>query len=452
VALACASALLVGVAACGDNDEPGGSSGGNGAEKTADNPFGVEEGSEGTALIVSMGYQDAKYVQSAADLAGEKLGFTFTVDPTEDPTVDIPTRMASGDVPDAVSFSGQQDLLPVLEPLDDLWDAVNYDGVKISDALLPIAKFSGTYDGKFLGMPLVVNEFALWYSQSLFEENGWTPPTTWDEMMALGEAAKAEGKYLFTFGKEAANYWWWFADSCAQKQGGLEVWLNQANLVPDAWFDPAVVGCFEKIQETIDKGYWVPGGAGTQFTQAQAAWSLDQEALFYFSGSWIENEMADATKEGFDMAAWPVPLLDPATAALPFDALMMNAGEQIAVPTEGKNKAAAKEVLRALSSKESATYFAESNKAVSVVKGVVPDDGWGSTAIVSQARLAEAAGDNILYVGGDTWCFGYGIDSLNEWNEFLSGEITAQEMLRKMQDKSDAVMNDSSVEKIEYKL
>ena len=36
-----------------------------------------------------------------------------------------------------------------------------------------------------------------------------------------------------------------------------------------------------------------PGGAGTQFTAAQAQWSNNQDALLYPSGSWIENEMKD---------------------------------------------------------------------------------------------------------------------------------------------------------------
>ena len=42
------------------------------------------------------------------------------------------------------------------------------------------------------------------------------------------------------------------------------------------------------------KGYFVPGGAGTQFTAAQAKWSNDEQAILYPSGGWIENEMKDA--------------------------------------------------------------------------------------------------------------------------------------------------------------
>ena len=38
----------------------------------------------------------------------------------------------------------------------------------------------------------------LFYNAGLFEQKGWTVPTTWDEMWELGEKAKAEGKLLYS--------------------------------------------------------------------------------------------------------------------------------------------------------------------------------------------------------------------------------------------------------------
>ena len=68
--------------------------------------------------------------------------------------------------------------------------------------------------------------YAVWYSASLFEENGWTPPKTWDEAMALGAKAKAKDKYLFLWGKEAATYYQTLAIGSAIKEGGDEVRLS----------------------------------------------------------------------------------------------------------------------------------------------------------------------------------------------------------------------------------
>ena len=68
-----------------------------------------------------------------------------------------------------------------------------------------------------------------------FEENGWTVPKTYDEMLALGAEAKGKGKYLLGWGKEAANYYQTMAISSAIKEGGDEVRLALENLKPDCW-------------------------------------------------------------------------------------------------------------------------------------------------------------------------------------------------------------------------
>ena len=75
--------------------------------------------------------------------------------------------------------------------------------------------------------------YAIWYSASLFEENGWTVPKTYEEMLALGAEAKGKGKYLLGWGKEAATYYQTMAISSAIKEGGDEVRLALENLKPD---------------------------------------------------------------------------------------------------------------------------------------------------------------------------------------------------------------------------
>ena len=65
----------------------------------------------------------------------------------------------------------------------------------------------------------------------------------------------------------------------AIKEGGDEVRLALGNLEEGCWSHPAVQAAFTALKEIIDAGYMKPGGGGTQFTQAQAQWSLDQDAL-----------------------------------------------------------------------------------------------------------------------------------------------------------------------------
>ena len=131
------------------------------------------------------------------------------------------------------------------------------------------------------------------------------------------------------------------------------------------------------------------------FTAAQAQWSNDEEFLIQPSGGWIENEMKKQTKSGFKMTGAPEPVVS-SNSKMPYEALHSTAGEPYIVPSQGKNVAGGKEFLRAMLSQEAAVNFAKTKLASTIVKGTVPPDGFGSTALQSQIQLLEAAGSNIF--------------------------------------------------------
>ena len=196
-----------------------------------------------------------------------------------------------------------------LEDLTSVIDAPNYEGVPIKDTLYAGVTEPGTFDGKFVQLNYVLTVYAIWYSASLFEQEGWTVPKTYEEMLALGAEAKGKNKFLLGWGKEAATYYQTMAISSAIKQGGDEVRLALENLKPDCWSLPPMQDVFTGLKKIIDAGYVKPGGAGTQFTAAQAQWSNAQDFILYPSGGWIENEMKKQTKKGFQMTGAPEPVV-----------------------------------------------------------------------------------------------------------------------------------------------
>ena len=289
--------------------------------------------------------------------------------------------------------------------------------------------------------------YAIWYSASLFEEEGWTVPKTYEEMLALGAEAKGKDKYLLGWGKEAATYYQTMAISSAIKQGGDEVRLALENLKPDCWSLPPVQDVFTGLKKIIDAGYVKPGGAGTQFTAAQAQWSNAQDFILYPSGGWIENEMKKQTKKDFQMTGAPEPVVS-ADSALPWEAVHSTAGEGYIVPSQGKNVAGGKEFMRAMLSKEAAVNFAKTTFSSTIVKDTIPADGFGSTALVSQVKMLEAAGSNVF-----TWNFidlyGLNTDQLVVWNTFLQGGSSVAELTKGLQEITDKTANDDSIKKVE---
>ncbi|SDS66987.1 N-acetylglucosamine/diacetylchitobiose ABC transporter substrate-binding protein [Microlunatus soli] len=423
-------------------------------EKSGDNPFGVPDASAIDAVIFNGGY-GYDYVQFAADQVKKKFPkLKPKVSPSTQISQELQPRFAGGDPPDlidnsgagAITFTSIQDQL---EELTDVVNANNYEGKKIADTLYPGTIEAGTYGGKLLQLNYVLSVFGIWYSASLFKQYGWTTPATWDEVLDLGAKAKAKKKYLFVWGKEAATYYQTLAMDSAVKEAGDDFRLPLENLKPKSWSHPAIQKVFTALETAVKKGYFKPGGSGTQFTAAQAQWSNAQDAVLYPSGSWIENEMKDQTKEGFEMTGFNTPDVS-ANGALPSEALHSTAGEGFLVPTKGKNPAGGKEILRAMLSKEAAANFAKTKLAPTVVKDTLPEDAFGSTALKSQVKLLEAAGKNTFRFT-TIGTYGMNTDQLVVWNSFLSGKIDAKGLTSGLQKIMDKVAADDSVKKTEAK-
>ncbi|MFC7494033.1 MULTISPECIES: N-acetylglucosamine/diacetylchitobiose ABC transporter substrate-binding protein [unclassified Nocardioides] len=440
---------LVACAGSGSDDSDNESEGGT---KSAENPFGVADSSTVDAVIFDGGY-GTDYVAFAATIMEKNFsGSTVKVSATTEIAQELQPRFVGGDPPDLIDNSGENaigfaTILDQLEDLSDVLDADSLEGVPIRDTLFGGVEEPGTFGDKFAALNYVMTVYAVWYSASLFEENGWTPPQTWDEAIDLGAKAKAKNKYLFLWGKEAATYYQTLAIGSAIKEGGDEVRLALENLEEGCWSLPAVQDVFTAMGEIVSAGYMKPGGAGTQFTAAQAQWSNNQDALLYPSGSWIENEMKDQTKADFQMTGFPEMTVT-ANSAMPYTAMHSAAGEPFIIPSQGKNVAGGKELLRTMLSKEAATNFAKTKLAPTIVMDTVPADGFGSTALVSQSQMLTDAGSDVF-----TWKFvdlyGMNVDQLVVWNSFLAGDASASELTSRLQEITDKIREDDSVEKIE---
>jgi len=443
------SALVACAGGGSDDDNNGGSQGGT---KSTDNPFGMAKNSKVDAVIFDGGYGTDYVAFAAKIMEKQQAGSTVKVAATTEIAQELQPRFVGGNPPDLIDNSGENaigfsTILDQLEDLSDVLDSNNLEGTKIRDTLFGGVEEPGTFGDKFAALNYVLTVYAVWYSASLFKANGWEPPKTWDEAMALGAKAKAKGKYLFLWGKEAATYYQTLAIGSAIKEGGDEVRLALENLKADCWSLPAVQDVFTAMGEIVKAGYIKPGGSGTQFTAAQAQWSNNQDALLYPSGSWIENEMKDQTKSGFEMTGFPEMTVS-ANSQMPYTAMHSAAGEPYIIPSQGANVPGGKELLRTMLSKEAATNFAKTKLAPTIVKDTVPPDGFGSTALVSQSKMLTDAGSDVF-----TWKFvdlyGMNVDQLVVWNSFLAGSASVSELTSRLQEITDKVREDDSVKKIE---
>ena len=73
-----------------------------------------------------------------------------------------------------------------------------------TDRILPVFIELGKYNGKLFALPKTYETLGLFYNKTLFDKNGWTPPTTIAELEALADKMKAAN--LVPFGAGNADW------------------------------------------------------------------------------------------------------------------------------------------------------------------------------------------------------------------------------------------------------
>lgn len=233
------------------------------------------------------------------------------------------------------------------------------ESVKVSDKLIP--GFTGNNitnpykDGRVFFMPMFNSPTGLFYNKALFEEKGWSVPTTWDEMLALAEVAKKDGISLLTY--PTTGYLDSFLPPILAAKGGLELFNDAMNYKEGTWDSAKVTEVFElfgKLAQYINPTT-VANANKEGFTKNQQL-VLDNKALFMPNGTWIVGEMAATTPEGFKWGMTAYPSFEKGG-----DQYALNFFEQIWVPASAKNIDAAKEFIAFLYSDAASEIFAKFN-------------------------------------------------------------------------------------------
>ncbi|MEU6859314.1 N-acetylglucosamine/diacetylchitobiose ABC transporter substrate-binding protein [Glycomyces sp. NPDC046736] len=422
---------------------------------TEDNPLGVPEGADLEVVMFNGGYGE-EYTQHAVTLYEERHpGATVTHEGLQKVGEVLQPRFVAGDPPDVVdnSGAGRLDIAALaaadqLTDLAELLDAPSVDdpGVKVRDLLLPGVVEDGTLDGtvRFLNYSYVV--WGLWYSQSLFDQHGWTAPETWDDMLALCEEIKGAGIAPWTWQGKYPEYMMDPLQSLAAKAGGLDLVYAVDNLEPGAWQQDGMLAAADAIHGLVTGGHILQGSEGLSHTEAQNAWCNGQ-AAFIPCGSWIEGEQQGVTPDGFDMTLAAVPALTSADA-LPYGAVQGASSESFLVPAQAANPRGGLDYLRCLFSGEVARGFAESAKAMPVVRGAT--EGLDlSSGLASVASTLESAGEHVFGYKYRTWYPELAVEVDTATGELLGGRADAQQWADRIQAAADALAADDSVVKYE---
>ena len=224
--------------------------------------------------------------------------------------------LAAGAGPDIVpthgpSFVAEFALADQLMPLDDLADQFGWE-----DMFVPWALNLGRVQGTLYSLPQELETMVLFYNKTVFEENGWEPPTTMDELEVLSAQIQEAGIIPFAGGAADAidNNEFFFTEFVNKIAGPEKVY--QALKGELSWTDPDFVTAIETLNRMFQAGYWMGSPANflvTDFSIARAAFASG-EAAMTMEGTWIYDSLVgemftEDSEHGNDWDWVPMPSL-----------------------------------------------------------------------------------------------------------------------------------------------
>ena len=365
IALLLALVMVMGLAACGTTapETTAPTAGNNDAPETTGAP--VAEAVTIKVAAIETAYGSQVWADVAAAFEAETgIKVELTTDKNLEDVLSGP--MQNGEFPDVVHLAtgrpaGLTEQLVKANALHPLTNTLSLtipgETVKVSEKIAGgftdnniVAPYG---DGVTYMAPMFYSPCGLFYNANLFTEKGWTVPTTWDEMWALGDLAAAEGIALFTY--PTAGYYDAFMFALINAIGGPEFFNAITTYEEGAWASEngqTLLTILDKLATYTHPS--TPAQANNQdFTKNQQM-PMDGRALFMPNGTWITGEMADYAATLGESFAWGMTAV-PAAGEAPYSFCWF---EQAWIPAGAEHIAEAEQFVAFLYSDVAAEIFA----------------------------------------------------------------------------------------------
>ncbi|MCY4145824.1 MAG: extracellular solute-binding protein [Chloroflexi bacterium] len=256
---------------------------------------------------VTMWYPDGSSAECRADIIAE--GFN-AIDPAVHLDIVLQantwdaTRVAvvGGGGPDIVrtpgpSFVYEMASSGLILPLDSFADEMGW-----RDTFFPWALDLGLVDGELYSLSDELETLIMYYNKTLFAANGWTPPETMDELIALAEEIEAAGVTVFSHGNAdwRPTNEWFVGEFMTQIAGPHNVYKALTGQIP--WTDESMVEAMETLDMMMERG-WFGGGVDFYVTNTfdtNLAALGSGEAAMNIEGTWRFGNINDFFGEAAD--------------------------------------------------------------------------------------------------------------------------------------------------------
>lgn len=259
----------------------------------------------------------------------------------------------------------------------DLSDLIEeeVDGVKVKDKIADEYAESIYYtrsngEVKCYRLPFTSGIGGIFYNKKMFEENGWTVPTTFNELVALCDQINAAKLAVagtddvavkpFTYAGTDSDYFdytvfdWWsqIVGKDAIKEFLKYESVNNFDVSKNSTY-AALKTATEKWYQLFnaDSTYYVPNNNTTTAENAQKQF-INGYAAMMFNGDWLYNESLNYTDSGtfqnFELGLMKTPIINEANDNYVNTSYVIGEDQYIAIPASSKKKDLAKSFIKAI--------------------------------------------------------------------------------------------------------
>jgi alpha-glucoside transport system substrate-binding protein len=306
------------------------SSSGSGSNAQASNtdptcaPFSAYMGHSGTtvSMFASIISPESDSLQKSWAEFTRCTGIKISYEGSNDFESQLPVRVQGGTAPN-LAIIPQPGLVSQMVKTGKAVEAPQQVSDNVTKWWNPAWKQYATVNGKFYGAPMSSNMKSLiWYSPKDFATNGYTIPTTWDQLVALSNKIAAAGKekpWCGGIGSGTATGWPatdWLEEIVLRVDGPdvYDKWVSH-----DVKFSsPEITKAMDQLNSWMRNPQWVNGGFGDVKTIATTTFQdagkpiLTGKCAMLQQASFYEAQWPAGTKVGPDgaVSAFYLPEID----------------------------------------------------------------------------------------------------------------------------------------------
>jgi len=295
--------MILSLVACGSSEPV--------SEKTSEENEGKSEVTEPITLVM---WDDAASAENARVIApiiekwnAENPNIQIVRDAVdvESYKMKLKTAVAAGEAPDIFFSWGAGFSQPFVEAgkilaLDD------YLSEDIKANLKGGVLENCTYDGKVYALPYNAWYGVLYCNTELFEKYNLELPTTYDELLAVSKAFRAEGVGPIGVGVSEGWTAMFYQNILAVGAAGADA-TNEALGGSGRYDSEEMLLAAQRLKELVDAGAFIDGYMGLNYDEFMASFKQGDIPMVY-QGSWEAGEM---TMEEYPVAGKVVPIKFP---------------------------------------------------------------------------------------------------------------------------------------------